>query len=135
MKMTMRLFFVFVALGSAVRAADGPADVVFAAEAASPIANGVGVPAGRTYFWTSGTVPSVVNKNGATTYERYGDTYAQGVSALKNVAAVLAAQGLTLKDVVYLRVYVAPDAAKGPKPDFPGWFKAYGEFSTRRKTR
>jgi enamine deaminase RidA (YjgF/YER057c/UK114 family) len=41
---------------------------------------------------------------------------------------VLAKQGLTLKDVVYLRVYVAPDAAKGGKPDFAGWFKAYGEF-------
>jgi enamine deaminase RidA (YjgF/YER057c/UK114 family) len=35
---------------------------------------------------------------------------------------------LSLKDVVYLRVYVTPDAAKGGKPDFAGWFKAYGEF-------
>lgn len=105
-----------------------PRDVTFDAEAGSPIANGVGVPAGRAYYWTSGTVPSVVKREGATTYERYGDTYAQGVSCLKNIAEVLAKQGLTMKDVVYLRVYVVADPAKGNKPDFAGWFKAYGEF-------
>ena len=108
--------------------AEPPADVVFTGEGASAIASGVGVPAGRAYFWTSGTVPGVVKKDGATTYERYGDTYTQGVSCLKNITKTLAAQGLSLKDVVYLRVYVVADAAKGGKPDFPGWFKAYGEF-------
>lgn len=108
--------------------AETPTDVVFTGEGASAIASGVGVPAGRAYFWTSGTVPGVVKKDGATTYERYGDTYTQGVSCLKNIARTLAAQGLSLKDVVYLRVYVVADAAKGGKPDFAAWFKAYGEF-------
>jgi enamine deaminase RidA (YjgF/YER057c/UK114 family) len=61
-------------------------------------------------------------------YERYGDTYAQGVSCLKRIAEVLSTQGLSLKDVVYLRVYGTPDSDKGGKPDFAGWFKAYGEF-------
>ena len=107
--------------------ADPPGGIVFSGEAASPIASGVGVPAGRAYFWTSGTVPSVIKKEGATAYERYGDTYTQGVSCLKNIAKVLEAQGLSLKDVVYLRVYVVPDAAKSGKPDYQGWFKAYGE--------
>ena len=126
--MKTKLLFVTCALLTTLARADTPATVAFSGEAASPIASGVGVPAGRAYYWTSGTVPSVVNKDGATLYERYGDTYAQGVSCLKNIATVLATQGLSLKDVVYLRVYVAPDAAKGGKPDFPGWFKAYGEF-------
>ena len=125
---TKLLTLASLGLFAAALRAQAPAGVVFSGEATSPIASGVGVPAGRAYYWTSGTVPSVVNKDGATIYERYGDTYAQGVSCLKNVAAVLAKQGLALKDVVYLRVYVVADAAKGGKPDFPGWFKAYGEF-------
>jgi enamine deaminase RidA (YjgF/YER057c/UK114 family) len=126
MKPSLGLFL--LSLCTAVARAEAPAEIVFAGEGKSAIASGVGVPAGRAYFWTSGTTPSVVKKDGATTYERYGDTYAQGVSCLKNVATVLAAQGLSLKDVVYLRVYVVADAAKGGKPDFAGWFKAYGEF-------
>ncbi len=105
-----------------------PSAVLFTGDASSSIASGVAVPAGRAYFWTSGTVPSQIKREGATVYERYGDTYAQGVSCLKNIAEVLAKQGLTMKDVVYLRIYVTPDAAKGGKPDFAGWFKAYGEF-------
>jgi enamine deaminase RidA (YjgF/YER057c/UK114 family) len=108
--------------------AEEPTTVTFAGEAASSIASGVAVPTGSAYFWTSGTVPSVLKKDGATLYERYGDTYAQGVSCLKAISQVLAKQGLSLQDVVYLRVYVVPDAAKGGKPDFAGWFKAYGEF-------
>lgn len=130
MKPTQLLSTLALALGLATttaRAAE-PADIVFTGDPASAIASGVGVPAGRAYFWTSGTTPAQLKKEGATVYDRYGDTYTQGVSCLKNIAATLAKQGLTMKDVVYLRVYVASDAMKGGKPDFPGWFKAYGEF-------
>lgn len=119
-------------LGCAAAPAAEPTGVIFTGDASSPIASGVGVPAGRAYFWTSGTVPSLIKKDGATVYERFGDTYTQGLSCLKNLGDMLAKQGLSLKDVVYLRVYVAPDAAKGGRPDFPGWFKAYGEcFNTK----
>lgn len=112
--------------------AQAPAGVTFTGDAASPISSGVGVPAGRAYFWTSGTGASVIKKDATTVYERYGDTSMQSASCLKNLTTVLTAQGLTMKDVVYLRVYVAPDAAKGGKPDFPAWFKAYGEvFNTK----
>jgi enamine deaminase RidA (YjgF/YER057c/UK114 family) len=112
--------------------AEPPAAVVLTGDAAAPIASGVGVPAGRAYFWTSGTGATVIKKDGATTYDRYGDTYVQSAATLKNLAAVLAKQGLTMQDVIYLRVYVAPDAAKGGKPDFPAWFRAYGEvFNTK----
>ncbi len=41
-----------------------PPQVTFSGDPKSPIASGVGVPAGRAYFWTSGTVPSVINKDG-----------------------------------------------------------------------
>ncbi len=131
---TLRLRFVALALFSAGLAwAEPPPAVVFTGgEGTSPISSGVGVPAGRAYFWTSGTGAPVIKKEGATTYDRYGDTYVQGAATLKALAATLAKQGLTMADVVYLRVYVAPDAVKGGKPDFPGWFKAYGEvFNTK----
>lgn len=105
-----------------------PGAILLPAEARSPIAAGVALPAGRALFWTSGTVPAPLKSDGKTVHERYGDTYAQGISALKNIGHVLVAQGLTLKDVVYLRVYVAADPEKDGKPDFAGWFKAYGEF-------
>lgn len=117
---------------TALARADAPAGVTFTGDASSSIASGVGVPAGRAYFWTSGTGAPVIKKEGTTTYERYGDTYVQGAATLKALAAVLEKQGLTMKDVVYLRVYVAPDATKSGKPDFPAWFRAYGEvFNTK----
>jgi enamine deaminase RidA (YjgF/YER057c/UK114 family) len=117
-----------VLLSTAWLHAAPPADVTFTGDAAWSIASGVALPAGRAVFWTSGTVPATLNKDGQTTHERMGDTYTQGVSCLKNIEEVLKGQGLTLKDVVYLRVYITPDAAKGGKVDFAGWFKAYGEF-------
>ena len=120
------------ALAASLRSAP-PAEIALPGEAKSPIANGVALPAGRALFWTSGTVPTLLNKDGKTIYERYGDTYTQGMSALKNIEQVLAAQGLALKDVVYLRVYVAADAAKDGKPDFAGWFQAYAEFFNNEK--
>jgi enamine deaminase RidA (YjgF/YER057c/UK114 family) len=130
--MKTRFLLSFLALATALRAAP-PVAISLPGETKSPIASGVALPAGRALFWTSGTVPTLLNKDGQTVYERYGDTYAQGVSALQHIEQVLAAQGLTLKDVVYLRVYVTPDAAKDGKPDFAGWFKAYGEFFNNEK--
>jgi len=130
--MKTKLLLTLLGFASVVRASS-PLAISLPGEAKSPIAAGVALPAGRALFWTSGTVPSPLNKDGKTVYERYGDTYTQGVTALKNIEQVLAAQGLTLKDVVYLRVYVTPDAAKDGKPDFAGWFKAYGEFFHNEK--
>ena len=112
---------------STVKAQTPPSVVTFLGDPKSPIASGVGIPAGRAYFCTSGTVPSVINKDGASLHERYGDTYTQGVSCLKNIEKVLSQHGLAMKDIVYLRVYVVPDPIKGGRPDFEGWFKAHGE--------
>lgn len=117
----------FLATALALPAA-APTDVTFTGDPAWSIASGVALPAGRAVFWTSGTVPTMVNKDGTTTHERYGDTYTQAVSCLRNIEQVLAEQGLSLKDVVYLRVYLVPDAAKENRTDYAGWFKAYGEF-------
>src|SRR4051812_44596481 len=132
--MKSRLFIsVLFSLTCAAWSIAAPTRVTMPAEASSPIAAGVGLPVGRAVFWTSGTVPAPINKNGKTVHERFGDTYTQGVSALKNIAQILVDQGLSLKDVVYLRVYVAGDGEKDGKPDFGGWFKAYGEFFSNEK--
>ncbi|MGO4108219.1 RidA family protein [Paenibacillus sp. YAF4_2] len=94
----------------------------------SSISSAVAMPAGTATFETSGTVPSVINKEGKTIYDRYGNTETQGLSILKNIETQLKEQGLSMKDVTYLRVYIAPDAAKEGKFDFDGWNKAYAKY-------
>ena len=121
----------------AAAAAAPPTEVTFYG-AGGPIAGGVVVPAGRACVWTSGTVPSPADPGAAAgSAERYGDTKAQAVSVLKKVEAQLKERGLTLKDVVYLRAYLVADPLKGGKPDYRGWFDAYGEFfaNERNPTR
>ncbi|MEM1135594.1 MAG: RidA family protein, partial [Bacteroidota bacterium] len=95
----------------------------------SSILKGVSVPAGYSYFFTSGQVGSVQD----TTVEvgdpaRYGDTYTQSIGALEKIEGVLEEAGLTMKDVVFLRVFIAPDPSMDNKIDFDAWFKAYGEY-------
>lgn len=104
-------------------------DVMTYGSPSSPIASGVVIPAGRATLWTSGTVPPVADPNAKPGERaRYGDTKTQGIGVLKAIETQLKAQGLSLADVVYLRVYVVPDKEKGGKPDFAGWFEAYGQF-------
>ncbi len=110
--------------------AGAPEDVTFAAGPPnSPISAAVSVPANRALFYTSGTVPPVADESApAGNPARYGDTKTQGIGALKQIEARLKEVGLTMKDVIYLRVYVVADKAKEGKFDFPGWFEAYSKF-------
>jgi len=96
--------------------ADQPASVTFTGDPKSSISSGVAIPANAALFWVSGTPPS----------PPFGDMKAQAQSALANVGKTLAGQGLGLRDVVYLRVYVVADKATG-KTDYKGWFDAYAE--------
>ena len=113
--------------------ADPPAEVAFSGPASSPISAAVAVPAGRAFFFTSGTPPPALDEKApAGSPARYGDTRTQGLGALKLIEARLKEAGLSLADVVYLRVYVAPDKNKEGKFDYPGWFEAYGQvFGTK----
>ncbi|WP_160032450.1 RidA family protein [Paenibacillus sp. An7] len=99
----------------------------------SSISSGTIVPEGAAYLYTSGTVPPVLNKEGSTLYERYGDTKTQAVGVLKTIEKQLTDQGLSMKDVVYLRAYLVADTAKENKFDFSGWNEAYGEFFNNEK--
>lgn len=105
-----------------------PEDVAFYGNPSSPISSGVVLPAGRAMLWTSGTVPAALNRDApAGSRERYGDTKTQARSALERLRDQLREHGLSLRDVVYLRVYLVPDPAKDGKIDTQGWNEAYGE--------
>lgn len=106
-----------------------PTQVTFTGAAQSPISSNVAIPAGRASLWISGTVPQMADPKATEgSRERWGDTKTQARTILKTFEAQLAAKGLSLKDVVYMRVYIAPDKWKNGAFDFQGWFDAYGEF-------
>ncbi len=103
--------------------------MTFSGPATSPISAAVAVPAGRALFLTSGTVPPVLDESiPAGSTARFGDTKTQGIGVLRAIEARLQEAGLGLKDVIYLRVYVAADKSKEGKFDYLGWFEAYGQF-------
>jgi enamine deaminase RidA (YjgF/YER057c/UK114 family) len=103
--------------------------VTFTGSPRSPISSNVAVPAGRGYFWTSGTVPSVADTTApAGSPARFGDTKTQGISILRTIEAQLKEKGLTMRDVIYLRVYVVADKNKNNAFDYQGWFDAYAQF-------
>ena len=103
--------------------------VTFTGSPRSPISSNVAVPAGRGYFWTSGTVPSVADTSApAGSAARFGDTKTQGISILRTIEGQLKEKGLTMRDVIYLRVYVVADKNKGNAFDYQGWFDAYAQF-------
>ncbi|WHY99910.1 Rid family hydrolase [Peribacillus simplex] len=102
--------------------------VTFFGSPTSAISSSVAVPQSFNRLLFSGTVAPLLNKDGKTTYERYGNTERQAIGILEKLKADLETKGLSLADVTYLRVYVAPDPNKGDKPDYQGWFDAYALF-------
>ncbi|WP_227939679.1 RidA family protein [Alkalihalobacillus deserti] len=102
--------------------------VKFFGSAASSISSSVAIPHNYNTLYFSGTVPSVVDRNGATIYERYGDTETQAISILEKFKADLEGKGLSMSDITYLRVYVVPDPALDGKIDYDGWFRAYAKY-------
>lgn len=91
------------------------------------ILKGVKIPGDKAYFYTSGLVADPINPDAAVgNYERYGNTYQQSISILDKIQATLNEGGFDLKDVFFLRVYLAPN--KEGVVDWDAWFKAYGEY-------
>jgi enamine deaminase RidA (YjgF/YER057c/UK114 family) len=87
------------------------------------------VPAGTNLFYLSGQVPAVVDTTKPTdSIEAYGNTKAQAVTVFKKIEALLVDQGLSLKDVVKLTVYLVGDPNLGNKLDFKGFSEAYAQF-------
>ena len=92
----------------------------------SPIASGVW--AGDT-FYLSGQLASPVTPEDKAkgTSAVYGDTKAQAASVFAKIQAALAAQGLGMRDVVKMTVFLGPDPATG-KLDFAGMQSEYVKF-------
>jgi enamine deaminase RidA (YjgF/YER057c/UK114 family) len=110
-------------------AATPPTAVKFYGNPSSPISGGVALPPGTAFLWTSGTGPPVADPQAKPdSPARWGDTKAQAIGILQSIQKQLAAQGLSMKDVVYLRCYLVPDPAKGNKLDVEGWNEGYKQF-------
>jgi enamine deaminase RidA (YjgF/YER057c/UK114 family) len=92
------------------------------------IANSVELPPGSRIVYVSGTVPDVADPAAPQgSVQRYGDTAAQTRSVLRTIESRLRAHGLSLGDVVMMRVFlVAPPGQ--PRMDFAGMMTAYREF-------
>jgi enamine deaminase RidA (YjgF/YER057c/UK114 family) len=96
----------------------------------SPIAKGVW--AGDTYY-LSGQLASPVTPADAAkgTPADYGDTKTQAASVFAKIQAALKDQGLDMKDVVKMTVFLGPDPKTG-KMDFMGMNSEYVKyFGTR----
>ncbi|MUG94230.1 translation initiation inhibitor, yjgF family protein [Scytonema sp. UIC 10036] len=123
---------VMQSVGVGIKAAEktaAPSKVTFYGSDTSPISSAVAVPTGQAYFWTSGTVPPAINPDApARTRDRYGDTKTQAIGTLKQIQTVLQNAGLSLADVIYLRVYLVADPDLNNQVDYQGWFDAYGQF-------
>ncbi|WKK79451.2 RidA family protein [Marivirga arenosa] len=93
----------------------------------SSILKGVHLPANKDVFYTSGLVSEVKNPNAKPgDMSKYGNTYEQSIGVLRRIKTTIEAEGYTMKDVFFLRVYIAPDSTG--EVDFDAWFKAYGEY-------
>src|SRR6266436_5677637 len=93
----------------------------------SPIANGVW--AGRTLYLSGQLADPVTPADAAKgTPAVYGDTKTQALSALEKIQALLKEQGLDMKDVVKMTVFLAGDPAKEGKLDFAGLQASYTQF-------
>jgi enamine deaminase RidA (YjgF/YER057c/UK114 family) len=127
--LALALSLVSIAVVKSKAIATVPQTVSFFGAPDSPIASAVSIPTGQAYFWTSGTVPPVINSEAPEgSRDRYGDTKTQALGTLKRIEGLLKDVGLTMSDVTYLRVYLVADKFKDNKVDYQGWFDAYGEY-------
>jgi enamine deaminase RidA (YjgF/YER057c/UK114 family) len=93
----------------------------------SPIANGVW--AGDTLYLSGQLADPVTPADAAKgTPAVYGDTKTQAFSALTKIQKLLKEQGLDMKDVVKMTVFLAGDSANGGKLDFAGLQASFTQF-------
>ena len=125
--MKMRLGVMAAVLATAACAMQAQVVVKHLQDEKSPIASGVW--AGDTLY-LSGQLASPVTPAdaGKGTAAVYGDTKTQAFSALTKIQGLLQAQGLDMKDVVKMTVFLVGDPANGGKLDFPGLQASYTQF-------
>ena len=121
---TLVLMCALLSLFATTAFAQPPDEVTFYGSDESSIASAVAVPASRAQFWVSGTVPPEIDEN-AEGVARYGDMATQATGVFERIEERLAEVGLTLEDVIFLRVYLV---AEEGEVDYSGFFDTYGEF-------
>lgn len=95
----------------------------------APISTTVAVPAGSRIVFFSGNLADVANPAAAKgSIAAYGNTNTQVISILKKFEKLLAAEGLTLADVIKVNVFMVGDPELGGKMDFAGLNAAYSQY-------
>jgi len=94
-----------------------------------PISLTVAVPPGARLVFVSGTLADVANPDAPKgSIEAYGNTQTQTTSILQKIDKLLAAEGLSLADVVKVNVFMVGDPKLDGKMDFAGLNAAYSQF-------
>ena len=94
-----------------------------------PISLTVAVPPNARLVFVSGTLADVANPDAPKgSIEAYGNTQTQTTSILQKIDKLLAAEGLSLADVVKVNVFMVGDPKLDGKMDFAGLNAAYGQF-------
>lgn len=92
-----------------------------------PISAAVSIPAGMRTLHVSGVLPDVADQSApGGTPAAYGSTEVQTRSVIDKIAATLARGGMSLRDIVSMRVFLVGDP-NGGRLDFAGMMKAYSE--------
>lgn len=91
------------------------------------ILKGFYVPQNTETFYTSGLVAPMLNPDAApSSFLRYGNMEEQCRGTFDRIEETLALKGFRMKDVVFLRVYIAPDSSG--KIDFQTFFAVYDDY-------
>lgn len=97
------------------------------------ILQGVSVAPGARMVYLSGQLAAPLDPASKVpmtqmTMADFGDTRTQTISVLGKIKRALAAQGMTMGDVIKLTVFVAGDPKLGGKMDFPGMNEGFKTF-------
>lgn len=100
----------------------------------SIISSGAVIPEGKKMLWTSGTTAGIADTVAkAGTPEQFGNTKTQALNILDRLEKTLESKGLTMKNVLMLRVYIAPDKWQNGLYDYKGWNEAYSQYFNNKE--
>lgn len=98
-----------------------------------PIALGVEVPAGKNIVFLSGMTGPLVDANAPKgSVQAYGNMTVQTIGALGRIQQSLESMGLTMGDIVKLRMFMVGDPDNGGKMDFAGMMAGYKQYFGNR---
>jgi enamine deaminase RidA (YjgF/YER057c/UK114 family) len=102
----------FLLTAAALACAGGAhaADVKHVGAPSAPIASAVVVPPGATTVYVSGITPKAITPAANGAPADFGDIKAQTTSSLGQISDILKGEGMTMGDVVMMRVYMAADS-------------------------